>query len=237
VAYYGEQPGTLLPLSDLYVARRGTKFQNLHYCYLQWRELLAQYDAVMVMDDDILIDATGITRLFEIRRDFDLWALQPAFRVRGKISWDVTRIQPAARLRFTNFVEMTCPLFRRDKLDAFMEVYDPAILGYGEDWWFLRSLGPDLREHVAVVDEVPCINPNDRRKGGVREIDRISTGAEREAAWQQIKRRYSIDEHEYVPQEFGRIEKPLLGTIMASARFWPESAYLTWRGVARRLLR
>src|SRR5215468_9097978 len=67
VAYYGEQPGTLLPLSDLYLARRGTKFQNLHYCYSRWRELIAQYDAVMVIDDDILINGSSLTRLFEIR--------------------------------------------------------------------------------------------------------------------------------------------------------------------------
>lgn len=34
--------------------------------------MLARSEAVMVMDDDIVIDATGITRLFEIRRELDL---------------------------------------------------------------------------------------------------------------------------------------------------------------------
>src|SRR5215472_5776401 len=77
VVYYGERAGTFQEVSDFYLARKGSKFQNLHYCYERWPEALARYTAVMVMDDDIKIDAEGITRLFEIRRELDLWALQP----------------------------------------------------------------------------------------------------------------------------------------------------------------
>ncbi len=36
-----------------------------------------------------------------------------------------------AKLRYTNFIEMARPLFRQDKLDAFMAVYDPELVGYG----------------------------------------------------------------------------------------------------------
>jgi hypothetical protein len=139
VVYYGDRPGTFRELGTYHVTRRGSKFQSLHYCYQQWPEVLARYDAIMVMDDDIVIDATGITRLFEIRREFDLWALQPAFRLAGKGSWDITAVHATAKLRYTNFIENTCPLFRRDKLDAFLAVYDPELVGYGVDWWFLHT--------------------------------------------------------------------------------------------------
>jgi hypothetical protein len=237
VVYYGERAGTLQRHADLYVARQGTKFQNLHYCYAHWPELLAQYSAVMVMDDDIIINADGLTRLFEIRQELDLWALQPAFRVLGKISWDITRVQPTARLRYTNFIEMTCPLFRRDKLDAFMAVYDPEIIGYGEDWWFLRTLGVDLEKHVAVVDEVPCINPNDRSKGGMREIDRLWTHAQRKEVWERIKVRYDLDEQGRMQMEYGRIEKPLLDAALGMARYLPEMTYLKCKTAIRRRLR
>ena len=63
VVYYGDPPGTFQQLATYHVNRRGSKFQNLHYCYQQWPQVLARYDAIMVMDDDIVIDATGITRL------------------------------------------------------------------------------------------------------------------------------------------------------------------------------
>jgi hypothetical protein len=140
IVYYGDQPGMFRESGEFHLERKGSKFQNLHYCYQRWPGLLARYDAVMVMDDDILIDATGITRLFELRREFDLWALQPAFRLAGKISWHITEVHATAKLRYTNFIEMACPMFRRDKLDAFMAVYDPELVGYGTDWWFLQTL-------------------------------------------------------------------------------------------------
>jgi hypothetical protein len=236
VTYYGERPATLQSVPDYFTAHAGTKFQNLHYCYSQWPELFARYDAVMVMDDDIIISADAVTRLFDIRREFDLWALQPAFRVSGKISWDITRVRPTARLRYTNFIEMTCPLFRRDKLDSFMAVYEPEIIGYGEDWWFLRTLGPDLARHVAVVDEVSCVNPHDRRKGGRREIDLVSSHEERKAVWERIKARHDIDEQGRVQAEYGRIEKPPLGALLGMARLIPETTYVGGRKMLRRLL-
>jgi hypothetical protein len=237
VAYYGAEPGALRSLATVYTVRQGTKFQNLHYCYANWRDLFAQYAAVMVLDDDIVIGADALTRLFEIRQELDLWALQPAFRVSGKISWGITRQQPTTRLRYTNFIEMTCPLFRRDKLDAFMAVYDPELIGYGEDWWFLRTLGADLDRHVAVVDEVPCINPSDRSKGGRREIDRLWSHEQRKAVWERIKVRYDLDEQGRVQKEYGRIEKPLVGAMIGLARFLPEMAYLKGKTALRRLLR
>jgi hypothetical protein len=236
VTYYGERPEALRSLADYFSVHTGTKFQNLHYCYSRWPELFAGYDAVMVMDDDIIIDADALTRLFDIRREFDLWALQPAFRVSGKISWDITRVRPTARLRYTNFVEMTCPLFRRDKLDAFMAVFEPEIIGYGEDWWFLQTLGSDLAQHVAVVDEVPCVNPHDYRKGGRREIDRISSHEQRKAVWERIKARHEIGDEQDAQAEYGRIEKPRLDALLGMARMLPETTYVGGKRMLRRLL-
>ena len=220
VAYYGAVRDTYREESDFYVAHKGSKFQNLHYCYQRWPDVFKHYDAVMVMDDDILIDATGISRLFAIRLEFDLWALQPAFRVLGKVSWDITRVHPRALLRFTNFIEMACPLFRRDKLDAFMAVYDPELVGYGIDWWFLHVMG-DVGRHVAVVDAVTCINPYDRSKGGVREIDRLQSHAKRQEVWERMKALHGLDEQGREHKDLGHINQPLLhatrGLIVHSA--------------------
>lgn len=233
--YYGDRPGLFRGLSTFHLNRKGSKFQNLHYCYRQWAPLLARYDAIMVMDDDILIDATGITRLFEIRRELDLWALQPAFRVAGKVSWSITAVHVTAKLRYTNFIEMACPLFRRDKLDAFMAVYDPELVGYGADWWFLHTLGPELEQRVAIVDEVTCINPYDRAKGGVREIDTLQSHARRKEVWQRMKAQYGLDEQDRNHREFRRINKSLLGAAASLLRYFPDWAYLSAKSVARRL--
>jgi hypothetical protein len=237
VVYYGERPEGLRAEADFHLARRASKFQNLHYCYQRWPELFARYEAIMVMDDDILIDASSITRLFAIRRELDLWALQPAFRLSGKVSWDITRVRATAKLRYTSFIEMACPLFRRDKLDAFMAVYDPELVGYGADWWFLRTLGADLAGHVAIVDEVSCVNPYDRSKGGAREIDRLQSHERRKEVWERMKTRHGLDEQGRVFKEFRRIRKSPLGAAAGLIRHFPDWAYFNAKSLARRLVR
>ena len=237
VVHYGGQINTYLEHAEFYARGSGTKFQNLHSVYQRYAGVIAQYDAVMVMDDDILIDADGLTRLFEIRTQHDLWVIQPAFRLSGKISWDITRVSPTTQLRYTNFIEMTCPLFRRDKLDLLMANFDPRLIGYGEDWWFLNVLGPDLSNRLAIADEVSCVNPHDRTKGGRREIDRVSSHAERKAAWERIKLAHGLHEQGRVHVEYGRIHNSLLGTAKALVHYVPEWAYFKAKRVARSLLR
>ena len=236
VTYYGNHSGRYSDIADYYNERRGAKFQNLHHAYQRWPELLSRYSAILVMDDDIVISGTAISRLFDLRERHDLWALQPAFSPRGKVSWPITRARRTNELRFTNFIEMTCPLFRRDKLDDFMAVYDPELVGWGCDWWFLSTLGDDLYKRVAVVDAITCINPNDVSKLGVREIDQLSRTQERRAIWERIKARHGIEDDErraFI--EYDAISKPALRQAMGrltdacekrwlrvrSSRSWP----------------
>lgn len=237
VVSYGEQNDLHEAQADFYARSRGAKFQNLRKVYQRYADVIAHYDAVMVMDDDVLIDADGLTRLFEIRREHDLWVVQPAFRLTGKVSWDITRVSPTSQLRYTNFIEMTCPLFRRDKLDLLMARFDPQLIGYGEDWWFLHVLGPDLNNRVAVADEVSCVNPFDRTKNGQREIDRMSSHEERKAAWERAKLTHGLDEQGRIHVEYGRVNNSLLGTAKALVQYIPDWAYFHARRVARSLLR
>ena len=202
ISYYGESPGRYSEIADFYNVRRDSKFGNLKFVYDTWPELLAPYEAVLVSDDDLVISGAQMSRLFEIRREMDLWLLQAAFSPLGNISWDITRAQWDCRLRFTNFVEMTCPLFRRDKLDAFIRVFDPVLTGTGIDWWFMESLGEEIEGKVAIIDAITCTNPSARTKGGVRECDRLDTETQREAAWDWVRTRYGVNRRPH--REFGR---------------------------------
>ena len=207
VTYYGDQKGRFREIADFYNCRRGGKFPNLHHLYQVWPHLLDHYDAIMVMDDDILIDAEAISRLFELRERFDLWVLQPAFDATGKISHPITRAQPDFLLRYVNFVEVTCPLFKKEKLDDFMKVYDPVLLSWGVDWWYMHILGPELAGKVAIIDDITCINPHDSTKGGQREIDLLEPKSERIACWRKFKARYNIPTEERGTMEYGHIPK------------------------------
>ena len=236
VTYYGDRPGHLRDIADYYTERKGAKFQNLYFAYQDWPALFQRYTAVLVMDDDLVISASEISRLFDLRERYDLWALQPAFSPRGKISWPLTKVNRRHELRFTSFIEMTCPLFRRDKLDAFMAVYDPELIGWGCDWWFLEAMGEDLRGRVAVIDSITCVNPHDATKGR-REIDHLMPAIERKAIWDRLKKKYNIRGEDRGMYEYGAISKPLVRRslgILASAceQTWIGSAETGRRAMA-----
>lgn len=214
VTYYGDYRGRYASVADIYNCRKGSKFQNLHHASRAWAVLLSSYESIMVMDDDILIRPDQINRLFRIRQELDLWVLQPAFSPWGKITHPITAVQRTERWRYTNFVEMTCPLFRGDKLAEFLEVYDPTLTGHGTDWWFLDVLGKNIERRVAVIDELPCINPKDRTKGGQREIDRLRSTALRIADWERIRLRYNIQSEQRGQKEYDRVPKPVVPRIL-----------------------
>ena len=227
VVFYGDEPNDYADVCEYYFVRKGSKFGNLNYLYQTQPELLRDYDSVLVMDDDILISAESINRLFQLFSEQDWWLAQPAFSPVGKISWPITRVQPRCRWRYTNFVEMGAPLFRRDKLDDFMRVFDPEITGTGTDHWFMESLGTEIIGKVAVVDEVTCINPRDHSKGGQRECDLLEGETERSRAWGRIQAKYGVKRVEHT--ENGVQMKPLVDGLVSTFSHWPSNAYVFLR--------
>ncbi|MDA8157365.1 MAG: hypothetical protein M0Z52_13095 [Actinomycetota bacterium] len=208
--YYGDKGDHLEAISDFYNRRKGGKFPNLHYAYRHWKDILDSYEAVMIMDDDIIIDARGISRLFEIRERFGLWLLQPAFSPLGRITIPITCARPFTMLRYTNFVEMTCPLILKSKLDEFMGIYDPALSRFGVDWWIMEKMRPGK---TAIVDEIVCINPHTvSKKEGVRECARLQPDCVAAGTWNAIKSRHNIRSDEEGYRTLGLLAKEKIST-------------------------
>jgi hypothetical protein len=227
ITYYGDEPGRLYDIADLYNVRRDSKFGNLKFAYDSWPEMFAPYGAVFVADDDLLISGTQISRLFDVRAASDLWILQPAFSPLGKISWPITRAQWHCEFRYTNFVEMTCPLFRKDKLEAFLAVFDPILKGTGTDWWFMQVMGEYLEGKVGIVDAITCINPHDRSKGGVREIDRLQSQDQMTHTWNMVRAKYGVERTP--PVEFVKRYKPRKKRWLSQAIHYPFDLYARMR--------
>lgn len=194
----------------------GAKFPNLHRAWSRWPELFERYEAILVLDDDLDLRAADINHLFACRAEHDLWILQPSYDPRGKIAHAVTRSRPLNRIRFANFVEVGCPLFRRDKLAEFLAVYDPALVGYGVDWWFCEVIGAGATDRIAIVDEVACLNPLDREKGG-RSIDRVESRDRRRAVWKAVKADRGLVGEEAGYHVYGRVPAPRSLTVFGRA--------------------
>ena len=206
ITYYGNKKNRYEEICDYYNMRKGGKFPNFHYLYKNWEKTLNHYEAVLILDDDIIIDCSSINQLFEVRERYDLWLLQPAFHPKGKISHAVTRENPFTYLRYTNFVEVGCPLFRKDKLDVFMELYDPVLTGWGIDLWSMDLFGHHPKK-IAIVDDITCINPHDDTKGGQREIELLEKKNVSIENWFKIKEKYNIFSDQRNIKEFSHIKR------------------------------
>ena len=191
VAHYGNKKLSECLDIDFVIDITGAKFPNFKYFCTYYRDILQQYDSIALLDDDLIISSSEINALFAIRGAYDLWILQPAFSLSGKISHLITQAQKNTLLRCTNFVELTCPFFKTDKLLSFMEIYDPVLVGFGIDWWYLHHLHAP-KDKIAIIDAITCINPFDTQKPEGREIDRLQSLQHRKANWRYIKKAYGL---------------------------------------------
>ncbi|MEO3473816.1 hypothetical protein AAFN86_18255 [Roseomonas sp. CAU 1739] len=188
VAFYGDDDTRFAELREVATRAwriKGGKMQNLHALVQAGEIDLSAYSHVWVPDDDVQIDPADIPRLFALAAAYDLWVSQPAFVAASRVSWPVTRVaETRNQIRLTSFVEVTCPLFRRDKLETFLAAYDGSLVGWGIDWWFAHELGAAWSGRFAVMDAITACNPQTGTKPGrFREIDRLQPPEERRAAW------------------------------------------------------
>jgi hypothetical protein len=155
--------------------RKGTKFQNFNYIYKnELFDKKYKYDRFFITDDDIIINSNDINRLFDISREYDLSICQPSFSDDSKISHIINKNQPGNILRFTNFVEVNTPVFSKDALNKFMNIYSPELVEWGVDYLFIWSNDNKQTNKFAIIDSIICKNPHDEEKKITkREIDNV----------------------------------------------------------------
>ncbi len=202
IAYYGDSHPPEFSGIDFCFSRKGGKFPNFFAIYQAHSEIIKGYDFIALLDDDLILSTEDINALFAIQRVYEMLLLQPAFSPEGKVSHAITQRNASTLLRCTNFVEVTCPFFTTSQLCQFMAVYNPALVGYGIDWWYLDYLKLP-KGKIAVVDAIPCINPLDASKGRGREIEQLQSNALRYAHWQQIKQQHHVQGEGYFAQHAG----------------------------------
>jgi len=115
--------------------------------------MLKDYDYVALFDDDLLIDAEGISRLFEIAAAHDLKIAQPALTLGSHFTYGALLQHRGFLLRYVTYIEMMCPIFRTDILRTIAPLYD---MGYesGIDLIWCNLVHETPRD-FAVIDAVP----------------------------------------------------------------------------------
>jgi len=213
VTNYSDTQEKLKDSADYYNQRKGAKFPNFKFVVENYREQIAQYEAIMVADDDIIISPKKLDRLFAQLVSQDLWVITPAYSRIGKITHDTTERKLTTRYRYTNFAEVTCPIFKTDKLLEFIDVYNADLPCYGVDWWYLNVLNDQSEKKIVISDENWCINPRDIHKStGVREIEKFMKKDDREKKWKDYKDALDIDSFE--KKTFLKVRESFLKVIV-----------------------
>jgi len=211
VTNYSDRPGLLKDVADFYNERKGAKFPNFHHILNNHRDQLEGYQAIMVADDDIILSPKKLEGLFAQLVEQKLWIIVPAYSRFGKITHDTTERCLMSRYRYTNFAEVTCPVFNTKKLMEFMNVYDPVLPCYGVDWWYLNVMADTSNKKIVISDEFYCINPRDAHKSTeVREIDKFVSAEDRKSNWKEFKRNLGVTSfpkvvYSSVPESFPKI--------------------------------
>ncbi|SDA38207.1 DUF707 domain-containing protein [Mesorhizobium qingshengii] len=139
--------------NELSVFLPGRKIAGYHALFQCYPEILTKYDFIALIDDDIETDKNCINRLFEIGRKYNLDLFQPSLSSDSYFSYAAT-LAGGKRyvLRYTNTVEMMCPVFSARCLRSALVLFG---LGYetGIDLlWTRLNDTPWLR--YAIVDDV-----------------------------------------------------------------------------------
>ncbi len=123
----------------------------------KWRNInrlmsLEDWDYVWFPDDDNDISPRDVERLFELAHKHDFQLCQPSMSADStEIGWDVCRHVPGSEARPTNFVEVMCPLFSREALEACRPTFDVNYSGWGLDFVWPKLLD---YKRIGVVDAV-----------------------------------------------------------------------------------
>lgn len=131
----------------------GTKVQGWKTTLSDNDALISQYDYIALIDDDIDINATGLTQLFAIGRAEGFMIFQPSLTWNSYFTYAGTIRNPLLQFRCVNYIEMMAPFFAASALKQVAQLFDYGWES-GIDLVWGSALPPEDRR-FAIIDAVP----------------------------------------------------------------------------------
>ncbi|HWH12258.1 MAG TPA: glycosyltransferase family A protein [Solirubrobacteraceae bacterium] len=128
------------------------KFENVNALLARHRP--ADYDWLVVADDDIELPRGFLDRFLGLAEHFDLQLAQPAHRIRSHAAWRLTRRRAGCLVRETRFVEIgPLTLLHPSTFDTLLPF--PALrMGWGLDAHW-AALAAERNWRLGIVDATP----------------------------------------------------------------------------------
>ncbi len=133
---------------------QGPKMRALHSLYSQKRDLFLSYDYICLADDDLAASVDTFNRMFLLCERYGLELAQPALTHDSHMgNWGITMENTSFLLRYTNFVEVMCPVFSRAFFELCAPTFHENLSGYGLD--LLWSSWVSSPWKIAILDACP----------------------------------------------------------------------------------
>lgn len=116
-------------------------------------ELINKYENIWLPDDDIDTNYEHINQLFDVHKQYKLWLSQPS--IKGYVSHGIELQHDNLILRYTNFVEVLCPMMSIETLTKLYHTYDMNDSSWGLDLLWPKILGYPI-DRIAIIDMV-CV--------------------------------------------------------------------------------
>lgn len=154
VLYYGncdKKFSEYEKLSKKIIKSKGQKWHLITKYLLENLSELENYDYFWFPDDDLLTNVNDINKIFEVSKQYDLWLCQPSLS--GYVSYEIEKKVIGSMLRFTNFVEIICPLMSNDTLKKLLFYLNINESGWGLDYLWPKLLGYPV-DKIAILDSI-----------------------------------------------------------------------------------
>ena len=213
VNYYGKRDDFEAGSAE-YFSRRGiSKFPGASEIYAAAPFLLVSYDATIFIDDDIEVAAGDLSRLFERFVAHRLQLGQPALSANSHFSHDVTIVNPTTIVRYTDFVEVMMPIFRREALGKCLPTFATSVSGWGLDWAWPSRIGFADRQ-TGIIDEVVLrhVKPVDPENGPFYRYLR-SLGINPWTEMAGLLAKHGL--RQTIPRQLGSVRRPMNPNVLA----------------------
>lgn len=163
VAYFGAQRGRFATDGTYYAQQAGYKYKGIADILAEHPELLAQYEAFWLPDDDLAATSDLVSRMFTVFMDGGFDLAQPALTSSSAHSYAITLAHRGFRYRRTDFVEVMAPIFTAKALDRCRSTFHLNNSSWGLDLLWREGLGPSA--HLGVLDSVAVEHTRAIRSG------------------------------------------------------------------------
>lgn len=187
------------PEPEYYYEDTGFK-HHLYKRLIESRNLLDKYDWIWMPDYDVELEKSEIERMFRIAQEYNLNICQPSLTHDSYHSFPFVLNDPAKFMRYTNYVEIMCPLFKTEALKKVLWTFTVTYSGWAQDFLWARELN---YERLAIIDDIQATHV----KPVESQYWQLPNGLNADQELEIAVRLFGLDKEKFWPKSIGAIDK------------------------------